>query len=331
MASTAVLAGGLLFALTLAPEEYRAPLLQKVHEHVSTETLATTITALKVLFGLGVAKTVNNFLNRWAQNNWQLSGAKYDWPKEIAFITGGGGGFGLLIGEALAKKGVTIIAVDILPKAPERIANNPKIHYYKCDVTDRQAIFDLKERVVKEHGDVSILLNNAGIASSKVVVDSDEAEVRRVYDINTIAHYWTVQAFLPTMLKKKHGHIVTVASVASFTALPRMSAYNATKAAALAFHETLNNEIRHEHKVPEVKTTVVHPFFAKTGIVAPFEAELKERGMTVMPAEVVRDAVVKQILSGRGNQLVIGPAVPATATPYLRSIPTWIRRAVLPA
>ena len=57
------------------------------------------------------------------------------------------------------------LAVDIREELPEDMRNNRKIHYHKCDVTDRQAVMDMARQIEREHGEVSILLNNAGVST----------------------------------------------------------------------------------------------------------------------------------------------------------------------
>ena len=76
------------------------------------------------------------------------------------------------------------------------------------------------------------------------ILDAPESYLRKLFDVNTISHWFTVQEFLPDMLKAKKGHIVTVCSMASFISLAKINAYSATKAAALAFHEGLLHSLR---------------------------------------------------------------------------------------
>lgn len=206
--------GALLYALTRAPDKYRRPLLQKMAQYMSPETTARAITILKWLLGLGLARNLHVYLSDIAQNNFRIRSEKhrYDWPREIAVVTGAASGFGKLMAQDLAAKGLNVMAVDIVNELPSEMQKVDKISYYKCDLQDRQAVMELQEKIAHEHGDASILINNAGVCYEHSVLDASEKSVNNMYGVNIISHYWTLQAFMPSMIKKKKGHVVTIAS-----------------------------------------------------------------------------------------------------------------------
>jgi short-subunit dehydrogenase len=90
-----------------------------------------------------------------------------------------------------------------------------------------------------------------------LIVEQSTEETERVFKINIICHFHLVQQFLPAMIKQNHGHIVTVASMASFVTQGKNVSYACTKAAALAFHEGLAQELKHRYNAPRVRTTYV--------------------------------------------------------------------------
>lgn len=112
-------------------------------------------------------------------------------------------------------------------------------------------------KVRSEHGDPTVLINNAGIGSAQPILARSEEQIRRVFDVNIISHFTLIKEFLPAMVARNHGHIVTVASMVSFMSLPSNVDYACTKAAALAFHEGLGQELRFLYKAPRVRTTYV--------------------------------------------------------------------------
>ena len=231
-----IVTGSLLYALTRAPAQYRVPLLQKIQEHLSPKTISRAITTLKWLFGLGIARTVHNWLSGIAENNFRLrpEAHRYDWPNEVAVVTGAASGFGALMAKGLAAKGVNVMAVDIKAELPSDMKSNGKIHYYKCDITKREDVMSLAEQIRKEHGDPSVLINNAGVGFSHSVLDVTEYGLNKTFEVNILSHYWTIQAFLPDMIKNKKGHIVATASMASFLTAQGMLPYAGTKAAVLS-------------------------------------------------------------------------------------------------
>lgn len=100
-----------------------------------------------------------------------------------------------------------------------------------------------------------MLINNAGIGGGATILDSSEDFIRKRFEVNTMAHFWMVREFLPAMIKKKHGHVVTIASMASFCVQAGNVDYACSKASALAFHEGLASELKSRHKAPEIRTT----------------------------------------------------------------------------
>lgn len=316
--------GALLFALTAAPDRLREPLLAQLRQYISAQNVSRIVTALKWLFSLGVIRFGNERLSELAQNNFRLRSEKhrYDWPKEIAVITGATGGFGSLMSKELAAKGVTIMAIDIRDELPADMKDNHRIHYFKCDVTDRDAVAEVAQKIRNGFGNPSILINNAGISGEGSIMDQSKERLESIFKLNIISHYYTVQEFLPAMVSEKKGHVVTIASVASFLSPPGLVPYANTKVAALGFHEGLQMEARVFHDAPEIKFTVVHPTFAATPMTAPFASNLSAAKQKVIKPTMVSNAVVKQILSGRGRQLIIAPGTSAVV--HLRAVPHWL-------
>jgi all-trans-retinol dehydrogenase (NAD+) len=129
------------------------------------------------------------------------------------------------------------------------------VHYYKADISKPTEISTIAKVIRKEHGDPTILINNAGISVCRPLLSETEEQIRRVFDVNTISHFFTVKEFLPAMVKQNHGHIVTVASMSSYSVHAANIDYACSKASALAFHEGLAQEIKSRYKAPKVRTT----------------------------------------------------------------------------
>lgn len=321
---TPTVTGALLFALTAAPQQVREPLLAQLKQYLSDLNIERTIKALKWLVAIGLIKSANNFLGELAQNNFRLSSEKhrYDWKSEIVVITGATGGFGSLMSKDFASKGLKVMALDIHDDMSTEMKGYSNIHYFKCDVTDRTAVSNVANQIRQRFGDPSILINNAGISSEGPILDQTEAGLKRVFGINIISHYYTVQEFLPAMVKNKKGHVVTIASMAAFATTPGLVPYSNTKVAAWGFHEGLQQEVRVFLNAPEIKFSCVHPSFAATPMVAPFKHQLEAGGARIITAESVSDAVVKQVMSGRGRQIILAGNLGAAV--WLRSLPLWI-------
>jgi hypothetical protein len=117
-----VLTGALLAALTIGPDQIREPLLQHLRQHISGENIGRLITGLKVIVGYGALNRASLWFSEIAQNNFRFSSEKhrYDWPNEIAVVTGACGGVGTLISKGLAAKGIKVICLDIRDEFPRK-------------------------------------------------------------------------------------------------------------------------------------------------------------------------------------------------------------------
>jgi all-trans-retinol dehydrogenase (NAD+) len=105
-------------------------------------------------------------------------------------------------------------------------------------------VLDAAEKVHKEVGSVSILINNAGFMAVKSLLDHTETDVRRTFDVNIIAHFWTIQAFLPRMIERNEGHIVGISSLSGIFGVHNMSCYSSSKFAVRGLHESISEELR---------------------------------------------------------------------------------------
>jgi all-trans-retinol dehydrogenase (NAD+) len=90
--------------------------------------------------------------------------------------------------------------------------------------------------------------------------------LKQMFDINLLSHWSAVQEFLPGMLAKKKGHMMSVASLASFVSLAVAVDYSTTKAALMAFHEGLTQELKHRYKCPQIQTSIIHPNWTRSAI-----------------------------------------------------------------
>ncbi|GAW24530.1 hypothetical protein ANO14919_141170 [Xylariales sp. No.14919] len=328
------LSGPLLLAVTHAPDAVRHLVLNLAsrvpgllqHAPPPNFDLSTAATVLRVLFALGVVRRLNRALNNAAANAWRLTASKgWDWPNEIAVVTGGSSGIGMLTVEKLAALGLRVAVLDIrdLPKSME---NNARIHFFKCDVTSSESVAAAADAVRRELGHPSILINNAGITSPMAILKMSESYLRKIFGVNSMSHWFTVQQFLPHMIEVNKGHVVTVASIASFVALPTAADYSASKAAALAFHESLTSELKHTYKAPNVLTTVVHPNFVRTPLIEGWADHLEKSGVRMLTSEQVAEPIVQQIKSRQAGQLIIPRS--ATLISGIRGWPTWLQELV---
>merc|ERR1711973_327556 len=136
---------------------------------------------------------------------------------------------------------------------------------FKVDMTNREGIYAAAKETKSKVGKVSILVNNAGIVSGTALLDTSDEKIIRTFDVNILAHFWTIKAFLPDMLDQKMGHVVTIASLAGQAGTNKLVDYCATKFACVGLDEALRVEMLVQGSSDFIKTTVVCPAYINTG------------------------------------------------------------------
>ena len=193
----------------------------------------------------------------------------------------------------------------------------------QTDVTDVKAIISAADEIRSKWGSPSILINNAGIGAARLITESTPEGLAKIFGVNVFHHFYTVKAFLPDMVKRNHGHIVTIASTASFVSLPGIADYAATKAGILSFHEALKQEILHVHKAPKVLTTVVHPNWTRTALIAKEADQIEKAQGPLLTPGVVADNIVEPIFSARGRQVIIPESLKMIS--LVKAWPNWLQ------
>jgi len=277
----------------------------------------TAFSRVNKLFYFGLIRWASSFLDSGALNNWTRD--DYKWEREIVLITGGAGGIGGHVVKLLAERKIRVVVLDVIPMTFEA---PPGVHYFKCDITSTSAIAAVAKEIREQVGDPTILINNAGVARGKNILDATEKDVRFTFDVNTLAHYWMAKEFVPAMVGKNHGMVVTVASFAAYATVPTMTDYAASKSAALTFHEGLTAELKTRYNAPKVRTVVINQGYTKTPLFQGYQNDYRFLIPSLEP-ETVADAIVRQILTGSSGQVITPGA--GTVLTFLRGMPHWFQ------
>ncbi|XP_056148843.1 epidermal retinol dehydrogenase 2-like [Lampris incognitus] len=190
---------------------------------------------------------------------------------EVVLITGAGSGIGRLMAQEFAALGTVLVLWDINQDGMKETARLVKeggairVHYYLCDCSDKAEVYRVADQVKREVGDISILVNNAGIVTGKKFMDAPDSLIEKTMEVNVMAHCWTYKAFLPAMIANNHGHLVSIASSAGLIGVNGLADYCASKFAAVGFAESVSLELLATGK-NGIKTTIVCPYFINTGM-----------------------------------------------------------------
>ncbi len=224
---------------------------------------------------------------------------------KVVFITGPARGIGAEVARQAAKRGAKLALAGLEPQLLEKLANElgPDHLWIECDVTNQASLERAVDATVKKFGGIDIVFANAGIASNGPVSVAPADALARVVEVNLIGVIRTASATLAHVTERK-GYLLLMASAASFTSAPGLSAYAASKAGVEHFANGLRLEVAHKG----VAVGSVHPCWIATDMVndarrdlSSFDQLLKKlpgpfRGVTpveVCAAEII-DAMEKR-------------------------------------
>jgi NAD(P)-dependent dehydrogenase (short-subunit alcohol dehydrogenase family) len=161
----------------------------------------------------------------------------------VWFITGCSTGFGRELATQVLERGYRVVVTARKPDAVEALAAKGEALVLKLDVTDQSQIDAAIKAAEKQFGGIDVLVNNAGIGYFAAVEESEEKEVRRMFEINVFGMGRMIQAALPGMRRRRKGFIVNISSVAGLRSFPSLGYYDATKFAVEGLSEALWQEV----------------------------------------------------------------------------------------
>lgn len=176
---------------------------------------------------------------------------------KVWFITGCSTGFGReLAKQVLANGDRAAVASRKTEDVADIIKDYPEMAIaIKLDVTDAAEITASVKQITEKFSRIDVLVNNAGIGYFGAIEESEEAEIRRMFEINFFGLANVTKAVLPIMRKQRSGNIVNIASIGGLVSFPTVGFYNATKYAVDGFSESLSKET-----APlGIKVTIVAP------------------------------------------------------------------------
>ncbi|QDA60274.1 SDR family NAD(P)-dependent oxidoreductase [Hymenobacter jejuensis] len=199
--------------------------------------------------------TLKSHTDTLAQNVFSLEG-------RLALITGGGSGIGLEIARCMAQAGARVIITGrreaVLQEAVAGLGES--VDYVVNDITDLASTDDLVEQIELAHGPLDIVVNNAGINMKKPALEVTDEEFNRIIHTNLNSVFSLTRACAKRMVKRQHGVILMISSMAAYYGIDRVVAYAASKSAVEGMVKVLASEF----SADGVRVNAIAPGFIET-------------------------------------------------------------------
>ncbi|GAB1482653.1 3-ketoacyl-ACP reductase [Treponema sp.] len=229
---------------------------------------------------------------------------------QLALVTGGASGIGRLVALGLAEKGARVAIWDLNEAALRSLEAEARsrglvIKGYLCDVSNRAQVYERATELTADMGPLDILINNAGVVSGSKFLETSDEKIEKTMQVNTLSLFWTAKAFLPAMIERDQGHLVTISSAAGIVGVTGLADYSASKFAAFGFDEAIRMELRRIKSA--VRTTVVCPFFIDTGMFEGVQTRFPLL-LPIMKQEKAAKRIIKALLKNN-RRLIMPPFV----------------------
>lgn len=243
---------------------------------------------------------------------------------KVAAITGAGSGMGRELAIELARQGCHLALSDVneqglaqtvalLKAYPVRVTST------RLDVSQREAVYAWADAVVREHGKVNLIFNNAGVALGSTLEGVAYEDFEWIMNINFWGVVYGSKAFLPHLRASGDGHIINTSSIFGLFAVPANGCYNASKFAVRGFSECLRQEM--ELTAAPVSVTSVHPGGIKTNIAQAARMSSNLEGLLAKDAQSARDnfdklfitsanraaRIILKAVQGNKRRVLVGP------------------------
>ena len=222
-----------------------------------------------------------------------------DITNKVVIITGASSGIGAATAHKLAKSGAKVVLTARREERLNDLAqdiqnNNGTALVVTGDVTQKTDFENLVTKTLAEFGTIDVLINNAGLMPLSYIKKLKTEEWEKMVDVNLKGVLNGVAAVLPTMIEKKSGHVINIASSAAHNYFPGGAVYCATKAAVKMFSEGLRQELAPKYGI---NVTSIEPGAVSTELMNTItDEDIKEQfkemqKMTFLEAEDIAEAI----------------------------------------
>lgn len=237
----------------------------------------------------------------------------------VAVITGASSGIGYALARVLAGEGykVGLVArrLEKLQSLAEEIRQQGGTAYLAAaDVAERQQVLAGVKHLRDQLGPIDLMVANAGVGAPTHLDPLNIDQVERMFRVNLLGVVYSIEAVLPEMLQRGHGHVAAVSSLAAYKGLPGESAYCASKAAVNSYLEGLRIQLRSRN----IAVTTICPGFVKTPMTEPFDFHMP----FVMDADKAARLIARAL--ARRRKVFNFPLRTTLLMKFTRWLPDWV-------
>jgi 3-oxoacyl-[acyl-carrier protein] reductase len=241
---------------------------------------------------------------------------------EVALVTGASRGIGRQVAHALALAGAEVVLAARSLEGLQRVAaeigeNAGTARAIELDVADEQSVERASTSLLGDYGKISILVNNAGITRDNLLLRMKPQDWQLVIETNLTGTYRLSRAFLPGMLRARHGRIINITSVVAQTGNAGQANYTASKAGIEGFTRSLAREIASR----QVTVNCVAPGLIETDMTRELEPATRDKLLAQIPmqrwGEPADVAAAVVFLSGPGASYITGATLHVNGGMYM--------------
>ena len=197
------------------------------------------------------------------------------------FITGASGGIGTAICNKFKDRNYILILTSSSEEKITHLKNKygKNHYYYKIDLSDENNIQTTLDKVSKEHKDIAVIVNNAGLTQDSLIFRMKNDQWTKVIQTNLNSHYQIIKSLLPNMLTHKYGKIIGVSSIVGITGNPGQANYVASKSGMIGLYKSIALEVAKRN----INVNIVSPGFISTPMTDKLNSIQKETYLSRIP------------------------------------------------
>lgn len=242
-------------------------------------------------------------------------------------ITGAGGGIGGAVARAFGAGGAELVLTDLDVDRMSGLREDldeagVRYRAYDLDVTDREAVEALRDRIHADAGTIDILVNNAGVVFGGPFDEVPWKQHELTYRVNVEGVVSMTYAFFGDLVASPRGHLVNIASASGFVGLPNGATYASSKWAVIGFSESIRLELKHRG-LKNVDVTTVCPSYVDTGM---FDGAAPPKTTKLLRPEQLAEKIVQAV--EHRKVWILEPWI-VKITPFLKNcLPTSVSDAI---